>query len=144
MNANNKIAGGHDISDGGFKNKNPNLLVYLKNIRECNTFTKAASYLMHYSSFKKIRDIVLSKSITIFQDDTGIPFKYINNKDWDIECFGSYVKPVADFEKSMDIVYQKDLEEFYKNNKEQRLPFSLGYHWKSPSDQNQMAIFRKP
>ena len=131
-----------DISNRGFREKNPELLIFLNNMKECNTFIKSASYLMHYRSFTDIRNIILSKSLTIFQDDTGIPFKNINNDTWTLECFGNYIKPVADFEKSMDIIYQKDLEEFYKNNKKQKLPFSLGYHWKSPLHQNQMLISR--
>ena len=130
-----------DISDGGFKNKNPNLLVYLKNIRECNTFTKAASYLMHYSFFHEIRDVVLEKSITIFQDDTGIPYKYFNNDNWTVRHFGAYVKPPSNFAEDYDILYQQDLVALYKSQASEKLPFSLGYHWVS-SLQNQMFITR--
>ena len=53
-------------------------------MKECNTFIKSASYLMHYRSFTDIRNIILSKSLTIFQDDTGIPYKYFSDSDWNI------------------------------------------------------------
>ena len=130
-----------DISDKGFEKKNPELFLYLQNIRKCNTFVKSASYLMHYKSFKKIRDIVLDKSLSIFQDDTGVPFKYVDNEDWNIRCFGAYLKPIKDFEKNYNILYQKDLASRYKESTE-KLPFSLGYHWKDISEQNQMLITR--
>jgi len=131
-----------DISDDGFEEDNPELLIYLNNMRECNTFVKSASYLMHYRSFKDIRAIVLDKSLSIFQDDTGLPYKYVNNDNWDIRCFGSYVQPIKDFEKNYDIIYQNDLEKRYKG-KTEKLPFSLGYHWRDVSDQNQMLMIKK-
>ena len=76
-------------------------------MRECNTFVKSASYLMHYRSFNMIREIVLEKSISLFQDDTGIPFKYMKNRDLNVQCFGKYVKPIKDFEHNNDILFQR-------------------------------------
>jgi hypothetical protein len=129
-----------DISDDGFAKKNPELFIYLNNMRACNTFVKSASYLMHYGSFKNIRNVVLDKSLTIFQDDTGIPYKYVANDDWNIRCFGSYVKPIKDFEHNTSL-YQNDLATRYKGATE-KLPFSLGYHWKNAFEQNQMLLIR--
>jgi len=131
-----------DISDDGFEEDNPELLIYLNNMRNCNTFVKSASYLMHYRSFKEIRNVILDKSITIFQDDTGMPYKYVNNDNWEIRCFGSYVKPIKDFEKNYDIIYQNDLASRYKKGDTERLPFSLGYHWRDASEQNQMLMIK--
>ena len=130
-----------DISDDGFEEDNPELFIYLNNMRSCNTFLKSASYLLHYRSFENIRGIVLDKSLSIFQDDTGIPFKHVNNDNWTVKCYGSYVKPIKDFEKHYDIIYQKDLSNKY-NEGSVILPFSLGYHWKDASDQNQMLMIR--
>ena len=130
-----------DISDDGFEEENPELLVFLNNMRDCNTFVKSASYLMHYKSFQKIREVVLNKSLTIFQDDTGLPFKHVNNENWTVKCYGSYVKPIADFDKNYDILYQKDLEREYRKGSI-KLPFSLGYHWRDASEQNQMLMIR--
>ena len=131
-----------DISDDGFEEDNPELLIYLNNMRECNTFVKSASYLMHYRSFKNIRNVVLDKSLSIFQDDTGLPYKYVDNDDWNIRCFGSYVKPIKDFEKNYEIIYQYDLAKKYKGSTE-KLPFSLGYHWRDASEQNQMLMIKQ-
>ena len=86
-----------------------------------------------------IREIVLDKSISLFQDDTGIPFKYMKNRDLNVQCFGKYVKPIKDFEHNNDILFQKDLEILYKKGST-KLPFSLGYHWRDANEQNQMLM----
>jgi len=128
-----------DISDKGFTKKNPEIKKFLTKMRECNTFVKSASYLMHYRSFNMIRDIILEKSISLFQDDTGIPFKYMKSGNLNVQCFGKYVKPIKDFEHNNDILFQKDLEILYKKGST-KLPFSLGYHWRDANEQNQMLM----
>ena len=130
-----------DISDGGFTTKNPQLLSYLQSIRSYNTYVKAASYLMHYSFFSKIRNVIIENSLTIFQDDTGIPYKYVNNENWSVRHFGSYVKPPSNFAEDYDILYQQDMVNLYKNNESEKLPFSLGYHFPT-NRQNQMLLTR--
>ncbi len=144
-----------DISDQAFasingrdvKYRNSNLLAFLNNMRECNTFIKSASYMMHHDrkdlSFKKVRNLILSKSKSIFQDDTGVPFKYVNQEDWDITVYGTYEKPIKDFDR-WSFMMQEDLSLFYKNSENHggSLPFSLGYHWQDKK-QNQMLFLRR-
>lgn len=143
-----------DISDQAFldngrniKYKNSNLLTFLNNMRQCNTFIKSASYMMHHDredlSFMNIRNIILSKSKSIFQDDTGVPFRYINQDKWNITVYGSYEKPIKDFDR-WSFMMQEDLNLFYKNTENHggNLPFSLGYHWQDKK-QNQMLFLKK-
>ena len=66
----------------------------------------------------------------------------INNDNWKIRCFGSYVKPIKDFEKNYDIIYQNDLASRYKKGDIERLPFYLGYNWRDASEQNQMLMIK--
>ena len=146
---------GCDISDQAFvgskgrdvKYKNSNLLAFLKNMRSCNTFIKSASYMMHHDredlSFKNIRNIILSKSKSIFQDDTGVPFRFIDQDNWNIKLYGTYEKPIKDFDR-WTFMMQEDLKIFYDNkeNYEGILPFSLGYHWQDKK-QNQMLFLKK-
>lgn len=93
-----------------------------------NTFVKSASYLMHNSPFTKIKQLVLSNSQSIFQDDTGIPYKDFKNQlNLGFSFYGDYAKPVKDFG---DAKFQPDLDSVYKTTKSREaLPFSLGYHW---------------
>jgi len=129
-----------DISNDGF-NKNPEFKRYLNSIRNCNSFIKSASYLLHYSTFSDIRDLTLQKSNSILEDDTGIPFKYFDHVDWNVNLFGLYVLPVKDFRENL---YQKDLKDAYADTDlyKGELPFSLGYHWGSKA-QNQMLYIKK-
>lgn len=129
-----------DISNKGFE-RNPEFKKFLDTKRISNTFVKSASYLMHYSTFSEIRDVVLNSSSFIIEDDTGIPFKYFDDNVWTTRLHGVYEKPIKDFSKNR---FQEDLEEAYKNAKYyvSEIPFSLGYHWGS-ENQNQMTMKKK-
>lgn len=128
-----------DISDDGFT-KNPNALLYVKSLGTANTYVKSASYLMHYRTFNQIRDVVLNMSNTVFEDDTGVPYKYFDKKIWDIQLFGNYIKPIKDF-KGVD---QPELKTAYQDKASVKdLPFSTGYHWAN-DEQNYLLAIRKP
>ena len=131
-----------DISNTGFA-EYPGVKKYLNNKvpASCNSFLKSASYLMHYTTFREIREIIQDKSKLIVQDDTGIPFKYFDQGTWNIDLFGKYDKPVSDFSSRL---YQKDLDEAYANDSFYKgaLNFSLGYHW-GDNKQNYMFIYKK-
>jgi hypothetical protein len=131
-----------DISDEGFTKTNRFKTLILNKVPSgANSFVKSASYLMHYSSFSQIRNIVLDKSKYLIQDDTGIPIKYFNPNTFTIELFGIYEKPVKDFSES---VFQQDLNAAYRDSSKYKgnLNFSLGYHWGSRK-QNQMIAIKK-
>lgn len=123
-----------DVSDDGLT-KTPELLTYIGAFGKSNTFVKAASYLMHYGTFSKIREKTKEISAGILEDDTGIPLRYLEG--FKPVLFGKYVKPIEDFSG----VYQADLDKLYKDKADEvrPLPFSLGYHWKN-KDQNYMLF----
>ena len=131
-----------DISDDGFKER-PGVLKYLNAHvpNHSNSFVKSASYLLHYYTFTGIRDLILDKSASLVQDDTGIPFKYFDAKTWNVNLFGEYEKPVSDFSENL---FQNDLNAAYSNSTfyKGKLNFSLGYHWGS-GNQNQMFSYKK-
>lgn len=131
-----------DISDDGFKAK-PGVLKYLSAHvpNHSNSFVKSASYLLHYYTFSSIRNLILDKSASLVQDDTGIPFKYFDSKTWNVNLFGEYEKPVSDFSENL---FQNDLNAAYSDSNiyKGKLNFSLGYHWGS-GNQNQMFSYKK-
>lgn len=90
----------------------------------------------HYNTFSKIRNFMLNKSKTIFQDDTGLPYEdVVVHKAWKIRLIGEYTKPVKDFG---DYVFQKDLDSAYRSEKNLiKLPFHLGYHWNTKTQSHQ-------
>jgi hypothetical protein len=113
------------ISNGGLKDR-PGYVKFVKARAPFNTFVKSASYLMHLNDFSKIRDILLGNSMSLFQDDTGVPYRFFKGKpEWRGTFFGAYVPPVEDFSRGL---FQPALDSAFKKGS-QPLPFSLGYHW---------------
>ena len=112
-----------DLSDGESLNQS-HLLDVIKSKGEFNTYTKAASYLMHHGNFSTVRDFIINNSITVLQDDTGIPNKYFDRKIWKEKLYGDYIAPISLFQMRD----QPDLRAAYKKNREGGLPFNMGYH----------------
>lgn len=115
------------ISNGGLAER-PGFVTFITNHAPFNTFVKSASYLMHTTPFTSIKELILTHTENLFQDDTGIPYKdFKKNHGLDVQFYGEYVKPVKDFG---DARYQPDLDSAFKASiTRQKLPFSLGYHW---------------
>jgi hypothetical protein len=113
-----------DLSDNAYS-KNSALKNYFTKMPQSATYLKSASYLLHYAFFNSFRNVILTKSKSILEDDTGIPYKYLPKDKWDVLLYGTYVNPVSDFSG----VFQPDLLKAYKDNNPKKLPFSLGYHW---------------
>ena len=125
------------ISNGGLKDR-PEFEKFVMAQAPFNTFVKSASYLMHISAFTMIRDMILKHTESLFQDDTGIPFRDFKKRlDLTWQFYGEYTKPVKDFG---DEKFQPDLDSAYKASKnKQGLPFNLGYHW-GTKKQNYMLV----
>jgi hypothetical protein len=115
-----------DISNEGMA-KRPGLTKFIKARAPFNTFVKSASYCMHDGKqFSSIRSLVVDNTVTLFQDDTGVPYRFFERKpEWHGTFFGEYVAPVEDFSRGL---YQPELDSAFKKGS-QPLPFSLGYHW---------------
>ncbi len=127
------------ISNQGLKER-PEFVRFLHHRAPYNTFVKSASYLMHLNSFSDIRQLLLQQSASIFQDDTGIPYRFVKRDTaWHIRLYGEYTKPVKDFSEDKN---QKDLDSAYRAGTRLPLPFSLGYHWGS-NKQNYQLFTRK-
>ena len=113
-----------DLSDDGLKS-NPAVLRFTEQQGQANSFVKAASYLMHEGRFDTVRSFLLSDSLTIVEDDSGIPIKYLAPDKWTLRFFGSYTEPINLFKQ----YYQPDLRQFYQASSPKTLTFSFGYQW---------------
>jgi hypothetical protein len=118
-----------DLADAAF-NPGSKFYPFLDSLPTMNVFVKSASYLLHYKEFSNIRNLILAKSRSILEDDTGIPYRFFKPDSWNVRLFGTYAKPVKDF-RGVD---QPDLEAAFKKNTAEPLPFDLGYHWKTNLD----------
>jgi hypothetical protein len=116
--------------------------VFLARLRPYRTVIKSASFLMHGDGFSRIRGELLAGSSLIVQDDTGIPFSFVNTPEWDLRLYGTFRKPIKEF----SYVAEDDLEAAYATPGRARpLAFTWGYHWQQTGTSHLMlAIRRKP
>lgn len=111
-----------DISNGGL-GANEGVLRFCEKLGRGQSLLKAASYLPHDPEFSKIRDWILSRSRTIVEDPSGIPFKYFDPSQWSIRLWGREGKPIQLFAKYQ----QPQLEAALAKAPRPFLPFGFGY-----------------
>ncbi|MFM7666632.1 MAG: hypothetical protein ACKO7D_00410, partial [Bacteroidota bacterium] len=91
--------------------------------KDASTMIKSASYLCHSPQFSIIKDLIISNSYSIMQDDTGVPFKFYDQSKWNIRHYGVYTKPITIFSSCM----QSDLKSAVAG-KEKPLNYRYGYN----------------
>ena len=78
-----------NLNNYSLRNTSP-LGIYLRRFTSIKTFIKAAMYVLNVHLRKLGKDI-LKMSCLLIQDDSGIPYRYINNNnDFNISLFGKY------------------------------------------------------
>jgi len=112
-----------DISDKGLSSLG-GLLPFVDTLGPKVTFVKAASYCMHGSDFSMIRNYVLNNSLAILQDDTGVPYRYLDAAHWDVRYFGLYTKPIPSFQRFRQPALA---EAFARRENVGPLDFRIGY-----------------
>ena len=112
-----------DISNGGLK-KTPGLKNYIQAIEGKYAFLKAASYLLHQDGFSEMRNLLLTNTKALLQDDSGIPYRFLNDSTWNVQLFGKYTKPIGLFAGRI----QPDLKKAFASSTPAELPFRIGYN----------------
>ena len=87
-------------------------LAFCAKLGAADSFIKSASYLLHSGGFSKVRDLLLDRSATVLQDDSGIPLAYFDPKKWRLQPFGRYIGPIDIFGHS----YQSRMAELFRNS----------------------------
>lgn len=124
-----------DLADDYMK-ANPWLLKFCQEQGRGAGFLKAASYLMHRSDFSSVRDFLLSHTSVILQDDSGIPFHFFENGQWDLRFAGRYYGPIDTFKEWP----QPDLAKAYAENPRAALDFGFGYQWQARRSSLMLAM----
>ncbi len=89
-----------------------------------DTLVKSASFLLHWKMCTSLRNWILENSNLIFQDDTGVPYRYLSAPEWTVTLYGKYSAPDRPFTSQ----YQKDLAAaFQDDSRVKDLGFSIGY-----------------
>jgi hypothetical protein len=118
----------------------PGVVRYLERQAPFVTFLKSASYLLHNNEFSVIRDLLLTRSRLILQDDSGVPYRFFPAPEWNVALYGRYQKPVKDFNYG----FQPDLAKAYAvQNAVRPLTFSFGYHWETGSSTVMLALRKR-
>ncbi|HEY2014692.1 MAG TPA: hypothetical protein VGH38_14380, partial [Bryobacteraceae bacterium] len=119
-----------NLADQRFK-ENKGFLAFMGNLKGATTYFKATSYMTHKPEFSEIRNQVLTKSVAVLQDDSGIPYKYFDSQPWHVQLFGEYVRPYGSFRW----LEQPDLKKAYGATGTKPLDFQIGYGFhKAPSN----------
>lgn len=126
-----------DLSDNGIKSR-PGFLRFCEQEARGVSLLKAASYLMHEPGFSQVREFLLGHSSLILQDDSGIPLRFLAEKQWDVRYCGRYAGPIDIFKK----YWQPDLADIYAREDIPPLPFGFGYQWQP--DRSDVMIAMPP
>ncbi len=102
---------------------NQPFLDFLPALQGSTTFLKATSYMVHKPGFSIIRDHVLSESLAVLQDDSGVPYHFYVSPNWRVQLYGNYVRPYGSFRW----LEQPDLRKAYVTQEPRPLPFRIGY-----------------
>jgi hypothetical protein len=117
-----------DVSDGGIKTSG--FLAFCSKLGNGDSFVKSASYLMHYDNFSTIRNFLLTHSMTLLQDDSGVPVRFLA-QGWRLHPFGRYVGPIPLFAGQS----QRALYRVFGKNRTTPIDFGIGYRWR-PMESN--------
>ena len=107
-----------------FKTNPPGFSRFLLSLGHPDTLIKSAQFIMHWPGMGDMRNQILETSRLILEDDTGIPFKYLQPPTWDVKLYGEYSAP----DKPFKTWYQKNLVKAFEDPaKVTPLGLQLGY-----------------
>lgn len=111
-----------NLSDQSLRGNQP-FLAFLASLPGSASLLKATSYMIHKQEFSTVREFVLSKSVAVLQDDSGIPYHFFAAPPWTVQLYGSYVRPYGSFRW----LQQADLLKAYQSTGPKPLNFRIGY-----------------
>lgn len=116
-----------NLNNYGLSTQNKGLTALISQLQPSITYLKSASYLLHSPNFQKIRGLILDKSAYILQDDSGLPFKYLQKPTWQTRLYGNYNGTIRLFAHRN----QPDMQQAYNDSasagNKHPLGFRLGY-----------------
>ena len=111
-----------NLADGSFQRSG--FSAFLAKLGPADSLIKSASYLLHGAHFAGVRTLLLNRSATIVQDDSGIPLTYFESTKWRVQAFGHYAGPIPMFAN----FYQPRMAELFRSANP--LEFGIGYRWR--------------
>jgi hypothetical protein len=102
---------------------NQALQTFVTSLAPVASMLKSTSYTVHSDKFSAIRNLTLDSSVSIVQDDSGVPYRLFDPAKWQVDLYGVYEKPYPPF----GYMKQKDLREAYQSEGVKPLDFRIGY-----------------
>ena len=127
-----------NLADDALRDRS--VLQWVSGFGKPNVYLKAASYLMHESSFSTIRSFLLDDAVSILQDDSGIPLRYFDGGRWRLYFFGRYSGVLDIFTK----YHQPALQSAFQTAGAGELPFGTGYKWRKGESNLTLAVGQAP
>jgi hypothetical protein len=117
--------------------KKTELATFISSFKNQIGFVKSCSYTLHSGEFSIMRGLVMDLCNAVLQDDTGVRYEVYEEAGWDIQLYGKYARPIADFG---DYTYQPRLRDAFKTESAKPLGFTYGYHWNTDNTSVLLAI----
>lgn len=125
-----------DLSNDGAE-QNPELVKFLENRNSLLTYLDRAAYLMYFDSYSQVKELILSRSSYLLQNDSGLPLEAFDSEQWSLQFYGNYTQPIDLFQNK----YQPELWNIYHSQENiQPLTFSIGYQSEVESSNLMLAI----
>jgi hypothetical protein len=125
-----------NLADGSFERSG--FSAFLAKQGPADSLLKSASYLLHKPHFSGVRKLLLDRSATIVQDDSGIPLTYLETKRWRLRAFGHYAGPISMFAG----FYQPRMAEMFQGA--YPIEFGIGYRWRKSESNLVLAEKQSP
>ena len=117
----------------------PEFLSFLRKFAPTTTLLKSASYLLHTRDFSQLRKTLLEVSEFLVQDDSGLPYRTLVSKGFQMRLHGTYAIPIPPFEGA----FQPTLQAAYQSQNPGPLPFTFGYNFQDQRDQRANVMVGK-
>ena len=118
--------------------KSGGFLKFMEKLGPADSFHKSASFLMHGTQFTRIRDFIVANSKTVVQDDSGIPYRFFDEKDWELQAFGRFPEAMSLFPEG----YQPKFRDLFRKERAGKLDFGIGYRHRA-GESNLLLAVRK-
>jgi len=125
-----------NLADGSFERSG--FSAFLAKLGPADSLIKSASYLLHKPHFSGVRKLLLDRSATIVQDDSGIPLTYLETKRWRLRAFGHYAGPISMFAG----FYQPRMAALFQGANP--IEFGIGYRWRKNESNFVLAERQSP
>jgi hypothetical protein len=124
--------------DDPHQNKDDRVLDHLRKKGKVSVMTKAASFLLWFDDFSKVREYLLSHMAWMISDASGIPPSYASAAGFEQVTYGTFVGPYFIQDRNNT---RAQFVKLWKSQPKRPLPFRFGY---PDAEKNHHLLVTKP